>query len=282
MTREPMTWEPVTWEPGPAWLFCPADRPERFAKAADRADVTIIDLEDAVARGAKAGARQALVHASGLDPARTVVRVNAAGTDDHSLDLAALESTDLRRVMLAKTEHGSDLESLATYDVITLIETPLGLFNLDEIVQVPNVIGLMWGADDLVAGLGGTSSRFEHGGFRDVARYARARTLIAAKSFGLLAIDAVHMDISDQDGLAIACRDAVAVGFDGTAAIHPTQVDIIRDAYLPSAERVDWAHRLLAAAEENPGVFTFEGRMVDGPIFAQARRIKRLAEQSNR
>jgi citrate lyase subunit beta/citryl-CoA lyase len=272
----------MTWDPGPAWLFCPADRPDRYAKAADRADVVIIDLEDAVAPHAKAAAREALARVTHLDSARTVVRVNAAGTADHALDLEAIDATGLHRVMLAKTEGASDLEALSRYDVIALIETPLGVFHLEEIVTQQNVIGLMWGADDLVAGLGGTASRFHHGGFRDVARYARARTLIAAKSFGLLALDAVHMDIPDLEGLSVACADAVAVGFDGTAAIHPAQVDTIRDAFLPSAERIAWARRLLEAAENNRGVFTFEGRMVDGPIFTQAQRVLRLAEKSTR
>ena len=80
----------MTWElPGPAWLFVPADRPERYAKAADRSDVVIIDLEDAVSAGDKQAARDALV-ATPLDPERTVVRVNPVGTADHELDLEAL------------------------------------------------------------------------------------------------------------------------------------------------------------------------------------------------
>src|SRR3954453_187343 len=86
-----------------AWLFCPADRPERFAKAAAAADVVILDLEDGVAAGDRVAARRALVDTP-LDPQRTVVRVNPAGTPDHDLDLAALADTAYERVMLAKTE----------------------------------------------------------------------------------------------------------------------------------------------------------------------------------
>ena len=38
------------WLPaGPALLFAPADRPERFQKAAERSDMVIIDLEDGAA-----------------------------------------------------------------------------------------------------------------------------------------------------------------------------------------------------------------------------------------
>ena len=77
---------------GPALLFCPADRPERFGKAAAAADVVILDLEDGVAAGAKDAARRAL-RAADLDPARTVVRVNPADTEDHQRDLEALSAT---------------------------------------------------------------------------------------------------------------------------------------------------------------------------------------------
>jgi len=135
----------------------------------------------------------------------------------------------------------------------------------------------MWGADDLVAGLGGTASRHDDGRYRDVARYARSRVLIAAKAHGRLALDAVHMDIADTAGLAAECADAVAVGFDATVAIHPSQVPVIRAAYSPTTERVQWARRLLAHVGNDRGVTTFEGRMVDGPIFRQAERVLRLA-----
>lgn len=269
----------MSWTPGPAWLFCPADRPDRWDKALARADVVIIDLEDAVAPGRKAAARDALRQAR-PDPDRTVVRINAAGTPDHEDDLALLAAVACPRVMLAKAEDPRAVAALAGHEVVVLLESPLGVERAGELAAVPNVIGAMWGADDLVAGLGGTASRRDDGTYRDVARYARSRTLVAAKAHGKLAIDAVHMDIPDVDGLRAECEDAVAVGFDATVAIHPGQVPVIRDAYTPAADRLDWARRLLDAAGDDRGVTTFEGRMVDGPIFRQAERILRLGNQT--
>ena len=67
---------------GPGWLFCPADRPERFEKAAAAADVVILDLEDGVAAKDREAARAALIDTP-LDPDRTVVRINPAATADH-------------------------------------------------------------------------------------------------------------------------------------------------------------------------------------------------------
>jgi citrate lyase subunit beta/citryl-CoA lyase len=258
-------------------LFCPADRPERWAKAAAIADVVIIDLEDAVSPAAKPAARDALRQAD-LDPDRTVLRINGAATPEHDEDVALLAELAVRRIMLAKTESAAQVAALENYEVLALVESPLGVERVGDLAFAPNVIGVMWGADDLVAGLGGTSSRRADGSYRDIARYARSRTLIAAKAAGRLAIDGVHMDIADIDGLRGECADAVAIGFDATVAIHPSQVPVIRAAYTPDDEQVDWARRLLAAIGEGGGVTTFEGRMVDGPIFRQAERILRLGD----
>ena len=81
--------------PGPALLFCPADRPDRYAKALAAADVVVLDLEDGVGAAGKEAARAALV-ATALDPARVVVRVNAVGTPEHAADLEALRGTATR------------------------------------------------------------------------------------------------------------------------------------------------------------------------------------------
>ncbi|KAA9164390.1 CoA ester lyase [Amycolatopsis acidicola] len=264
---------------GPAWLFCPADRPDRWHKALERADVVIVDLEDAVAAENKDSARRAIREA-GAPLERIVLRINAAGTRDHELDRALLREIPYRTVMLPKAEDPAAIRALSDQLVVPLIESPRGIERVGELVRPPNVIGAMWGADDLVAAMGGTGSRHVEGGFRDVARYARSRTLIAAKAHGLLALDAVHTDIVDVAGLQAECEDAAAVGFDATVAIHPSQVPVIRQAYRPSAEQVRWASALINAAADNHGVRTFEGRMVDGPVLLQAQQILRRHSQS--
>lgn len=265
-----MAWIP----PGPAWLFCPADRPERYAKAAAAADVVIIDLEDAVAEADKPSAREALASSSS-DVERTVVRVNAHGTENFARDLETLRNTEYRRVMLAKTESAHQLSDLADYEVVALIESPLGAVNVNEIVGSENIVGTMWGAEDLVAALGGNSSRFADGTYRDVARHVRTSTLLAAKARGLFALDSVVLDIADLDTLRGEADDAVAIGFDGKVAIHPSQVSVIREAYAPTEEETAWARRVLDAVSSNRGVFTFEGKMVDAPVLRHAERILR-------
>ena len=258
----------MTFTLGPALLFCPADRPERYGKAAERADAVILDLEDAVAPEHKAAAREALVRQP-LDPATTIVRVNPQGTDDFDLDLTALKQTGYRTVMLAKA---TSVEALADYDVIALCETAAGVLAAPVLAAQSNVVALMWGAEDLVASLGGTASRFHDGHYRAVALHARSAVLIAAGANGKAAIDTVHLDIADTAGLGAEARDAAASGFAATACIHPDQVATIREAYAPSAEQVEYAKAVLAAAGDERGVFAFRGVMVDEPVLALARR----------
>jgi citrate lyase subunit beta/citryl-CoA lyase len=100
---------------------------------------------------------------------------------------------------------------------------------------------------------------------------------LAAGAHGLAAIDTVHLDIADLAGQSEEARDAAAVGFAATACIHPSQVDVVRDAYRPSDERLEWARAVLAEAEGRPGVFAFRGRMVDAPLLRQAEAILRRA-----
>ncbi len=261
---------------GPGWLFCPADRPERFEKAAAAADVVILDLEDGVAAKDREAARAALVDTP-LDPSRTVVRVNPTTTPDHALDLQALARTDYTTVMLAKTESPEQVSALAPLEVVALIETPLGALTVAESSRVDNTVAVMWGAEDLLAVTGGTSSRWPDGPYRDFAVHVRSRSLLAAKAYGRMALDSVYLDIEDLDGLRAETDDAVAVGFDAKVAIHPTQVAVIRDGYRPTDEQVDWAHRVLDTARNERGVFQFEGIMVDAPVLRRAEHIVALA-----
>lgn len=256
---------------GPALLFCPADRPERYGKAAERADAVILDLEDAVRPEHKPAARDALAGSS-LDPASTIVRVNPAGTGDHEADLDAVRAAGYRLVMVAKTRSAADVAGL-DFEVIALCETAAGVLAAPSIAAVDSVVALMWGAEDLVASLGGTSSRGPTGAYRDVAMHARSSVLLAAGAHGKAAIDAVHLDFADLAGQQTEARDAAASGFAATACIHPSQVEAIRAGYAPDAEQLAWARDVLEAAAGERGVFSFRGVMVDEPVLVHARRV---------
>ncbi|MGL5823795.1 MAG: HpcH/HpaI aldolase/citrate lyase family protein [Nocardioides sp.] len=279
----------TAWPPGPALLFCPADRPDRFAKAAASADAVILDLEDGVAPANKALARRHLLEHR-LDPERTIIRVNPVGTDQHQHDLATVKSTAYRIIMLAKAERAADVRRLAAdvgtglgdgsgpFDrapirVIALCETARGVLAANELAAEPATVSLMWGAEDLIVSLGGRSSRHPDGQYRDIAVHARSRVLLAAAAHGKTAIDAVYLDIADLDGLRAEAEDAADSGFAATPCIHPGQASVVRQAYLPTADQLAWASAVLEAATKATGVFRFEGRMVDEPILHQARTL---------
>jgi citrate lyase subunit beta/citryl-CoA lyase len=245
----------------------------------------ILDLEDAVAPADKQRARGAILAqlgASGdepeLDPSRTIIRVNPAGTGEFEKDLHCLAHTPYRTVMLAKAENAGQLEALSGYQVIALCETAAGVLNAPAIAAAPNVVALMWGAEDLLASLGGTSSRTDDGGYRAVALHARSAVLLAARAFGKEAVDAVYTNIPDLAGLAAEAADAVASGFSSKACIHPSQAAAVRGAYAPSEAEVSAATALLqAAAAAGQGVFQYNGQMIDGPILKHAESVIRRA-----
>lgn len=263
--------------PGPALLFCPADRPDRYAKALAAADAAILDLEDGVGADGKDAARAALV-ASDLDPARVIVRVNTTGTSEHAADIAALRGTPYRLIMLPKAETRAQLEGLgADWRVVALCETALGVVNAAEVAAAPNVIAVMWGAEDLIASMRGRTSRFPDGRYRDVALHARSAVLLAASAYGRLAVDSVYVNIPDLDGLAAEAEDAAASGFALKGCIHPSQVAVVRKAFQADEAQVAWARRVLAAARgtsaRDKGAIKVDGQMIDAPLIRQAEAI---------
>jgi citrate lyase subunit beta/citryl-CoA lyase len=269
---------------GPALLFCPADRPDRYGKALAAADVVILDLEDGTGADRKVAAREALL-ATPLDPSRVIVRVNAVGTAEHASDIAVLGQTAYRLVMLPKAETSAQLDHLdPDWQVIALCETPAGILNAPQIAALPTVIALMWGAEDLIASIGGRSSRHPEGRYRDVARHARSAALLAAAAYGKAAIDSVYTDIGDLDGLAAEAEDAAASGFAGKACIHPSQVPVVRAAFRADEAQVAWARRVLEAVRaaagpgdggrpRDSGAIKVDGQMIDAPLIRQAEAI---------
>lgn len=262
----------MTFELGPGILFCPADRPDRYAKAAERADAVILDLEDAVRAEDRVVARAAVAEHP-LDPERVIIRVNPAGTADHAFDIATVRASGYRRVMLAKAEDAASLDAIADLEIVALCETARGVIHANAIAEHDAVVALMWGAEDLIASLGGTSSRWPNGRYRAVAAHARSSVLLAAGAAGKAAIDAVHLDIADLAGLDVEAREAAASGFTATACIHPSQIEVVRRAFTPGTDELVRARAMLDAAEHQRGVFAFDGVMIDEPVLRHARRV---------
>lgn len=275
------------WIPaGPAILFAPADRPDRFAKAAERSDCVIVDLEDGAALDGHEAARRNVLE-NPLDPARTILRVTGPDTPTFAGDVELARQSPYDVVMVPKVRDRIP-DELAGLKVIAMIETPEAILNIGAIASHPDVVGMFWGAEDLAAELGGTSSRItadeaeaagipgEAGGgaalrpYRAPQQLARTLMVIHAAANGIAAIDAVHVDFRDERGQYLEALDAAGSGFAGTACIHPAMVEAVRRAYRPSDEELARARRILARAGDNVGAFQLDGEMIDAPVVRQA------------
>ncbi|HET7325184.1 MAG TPA: CoA ester lyase [Halococcus sp.] len=263
-------------------LFTPGDRPEMLRKAPETgADVVVFDLEDAVAPERKTEAREAVndVLSSGFDPdCEVCVRV----TPDHTADVETVLRGEPRldSLMLPKVGSAEDVHALAEsldeqeYDlpVFALVETAMGVLHAEEIAAADPTTALCFGAEDLAADIG--AERTAEG---TEVLYAREHAVLAASAANIDAIDMVFTDIENLEGLRAETDFAIQLGYDGKMAIHPAQVEVLNDAYTPSAERIEWAERVLSArdeaAAENRGVFRVDGEMVDAPLITQAERI---------
>lgn len=253
-------------------LFVPADRPERFAKAAaSGADAVILDLEDAVAPSAKDQARSALD--AGFTQLPVIVRINAVGTPWHEADLAAVAGLPVAAIMLPKAERAVDLARVAAIrPVVALVETVAGMVAARDLAGCGHAARLAFGSVDYAADLG-----CDHG--REALAAARAEIVFASRLGGLIApLDGVTTAVGDPGLAAGDARHAAALGFGGKLAIHPRQVEPIRRAFAPTAEQVDWARRVLASGD---GVATVDGMMVDEPVRMRARTILARAAVSD-
>lgn len=277
-------------------LFVPGDRPERFAKAAaSGADAIILDLEDSVSPANKEAARAAAAdYLGGEREVITLVRVNPLDGHMTAADVAAVIAARPDAIMLPKAEGAPSIaqfdtilhsESVADASLPPVLpiatETPAAIFTLGSYREAKDrLVGLTWGAEDLPAAIGATSSRHDDGSYTPPYEVARALTLFAAHGAGVAAIDTVFPAIRDEAGLAAYAARARRDGFTGMMAIHPSQVAPINAAFTPSADEVARAQTIVDAFAANPGagVLQVDGKMIDAPHLKQAKHILSLAD----
>ncbi|WP_328539317.1 HpcH/HpaI aldolase/citrate lyase family protein [Streptomyces sp. NBC_00344] len=273
------------------WLYVPGDRPEVVAKALHSgADVVLVDLEDAVAPDRKAYAREAtaeLLSDPVPGPSPVHVRINALDgplAQDDVRALAALPG--LAGLRLPKAGGAAEVRGVAGWaaaggradlPLFPILESALGVERAYEIATAtPTVCGLALGEADLRADLG----VLDEAGLA----WPRSRAVIAARAAGLAPpAQSVFPDVRDLDGLAASCARGRALGFLGRAAIHPAQLPVIEQAYLPSREEVSAAEDIVLAAAGDAGALALaDGRFVDAAVVAGARRTLELSRRGGR
>lgn len=253
-------------------LFVPGDRPERFGKAAaSGADAVILDLEDAVIQENKAKARAA-VAAHTISGVPVLVRINPLDGPLAAADLASLKGARLDGIMVAKAGDGARLASLASAfpgkALVALIETVAGHASARAIACVPGVTQLAFGSIDYALDLG-SEETFE------ALLAARSEVVLASRLAGLAPpLDGVTVGYDDPALLTAEARRARSLGFGGKLLIHPRQIGPVREGFRPSEAELAQARQILdAVARQGEGAISLEGRMIDAPVIAKARRL---------
>ena len=268
-------------------LYLPASNAKAIAKARTLpCDVVILDLEDAVAPGAKELAREQAVGAvreGGFGDREVVIRINGLDTEWGEADLKAAKAV-ATTILAPKVSAAADVAAYAKALVgetklWVMIETAISLFRLEEIAAMGRttpLTGFVMGTNDLAK---------EMGAEPDVLRApfigALGLAVAAARAHGLVILDGVFNDFQDDDGFQQQTRQALSFGFDGKTLIHPRQIDPCNAIFTPDAEAVGWARQVIAGFDdpENAakGAIQVGGKMVERLHIPQARRILAMA-----
>ncbi|MXO89927.1 HpcH/HpaI aldolase/citrate lyase family protein [Pontixanthobacter aquaemixtae] len=284
-----------------SWLFSPGDSEKKMTKAAQgAADIVIFDLEDAVATENKPMARQ-MVHdflvSHAQERQRLWVRVNPLDGPYTLGDLAAIMPGKPGGIMLPKVYGRQDAEALDHYlsalevangieegttPVIVLVtETSESMFHAGDFKGVRRLIAMTWGAEDLADSIGASSNVNEDGSYSFTYELARSMCLLGASKAGVAPIETIQGDFRDLEKLRKRAGMVRRDGYRGMLAIHPAQVDVINDAFTPTAEEIAEAREIVAVFEANPGVGTigYKGGMLDRPHLSRARQLLAQVEE---
>ena len=275
-------------------LFVPGSRPELFAKAvASAADALSFDLEDAVTKSRKAEARSlvsAFLHNTPANIEKIlIVRVNAVGTPFFEADIEAVVSPRLDIINLTMVEEtAAVMEAAALLDriekpgdvagrtrILVNIETPKALRDAAKLAAAhPRIAGLQIGYADLLEPCG--IDRSDHAALAHI----RIAVRLAAAEAGIQAYDGAYGVVTAPDAFRAECESARRHGFAGKSCIHPSQIEIANEAFMPKAAEIERARRILAAEADANGVgaFLVDGHMIDEPFLISARAIVALAD----
>jgi citrate lyase subunit beta/citryl-CoA lyase len=274
-------------------LYLPGNTPSMMLNAGiHQPDGIILDLEDSVAPGKKAEARLLVRNALcqvDFYGAERMVRINQlpAGLED----LDEVVPWNLHLVLLPKCEHASQVAQVAEriqnilkahkldreVYLMPIIESALGVENAFEIATASKtVVAMAIGLEDYTADLG--VKRSESG---QESLYARTRLVNACKAAGIQPIDSVYSDVANMEGLLKNVETSRSLGFEGMGCIHPRQVPVIQEAFLPSEEEIEKARKIVEAFEEaearGSGVVALGSKMIDAPVVKRAQKTLKLA-----
>jgi len=292
-----------------SYLAVPGSNPTMIDRALkSAADYVFLDCEDAVAPPDKEQARKNIIQAlNDLDwkAANKTVSVRINGLDTHYMyrdvvDIMEQAGAKLDTILIPKVGVPADVytvECIVSQIEVAkglpnkvgteaLIETPLGMANVEAIAAAPSRLESMhFGVADYAAFnkartvvIGGLNPDYPG----DQWHFALSRMTVACRAYGLRPIDGPFGDFSDPDGYTAAAKRAAALGIEGKWAIHPSQIELANAVFSPLPAEVDKAHRIIAALKEaeaqGKGAASLDGKMIDAASEKMARNILVVAD----
>lgn len=278
-------------------LYVPGANQRAIARARSvPADAIVLDLEDSVTPERKAEAREtvaaALEDCDAWGGRELIVRLNGLGSPWLDADVAVIAATAPDAVLLPKPATAEDIWHLKRLLVLARPRTPLAIWAMIEtpaaVLNAPRLAAAVGPDGALVMGLNDlareTGAIVEPG--RESMRAALAMTVLAARSEGIAAIDAVFNDLADGEGLAAECRQGRVLGFDGKSLVHPAQVEAANAAFGPTVAEIAEAEAIVAAFRQphnaDKGVIVVAGRMVERLHLGMAERLLARRDASRR
>lgn len=272
-------------------IYLPGNRPRMIQKGPHLgADAVILDLEDSVSPEEKDAARILVARAiEALDfgASEVMVRINpihAGGL----VDLPVVLASGPDAIVVPKCESRDDVLAVENaikqhnpskpVAILPMIETAKGILNAYEVAGASaRVDAITFGGEDFTQDIGATRTKAGKEIF-----WGRSMLVIAAKAAGVQALDTVFSDLEDEEGLRRDTREIKEMGFDGRAAVHPAQIEIIHDVFTPTERELQQAVNVKRAAEkarrQGSGVAVVNGKMIDKPIIQRAEKILRICE----
>ena len=274
-------------------LYMPGANERALEKAKSLpCDAVILDLEDAVAPEGKAEARKRVAQAvldGGFGHREVIVRINGFDTDWGEADLEAIAPTDPDAILVPKVQSADDIRladarikaaSDSPIDLWVMIEMPLAVLRIEAIAaasETTRLAAFVMGTNDLAKELNAAPTPD-----RLAFQSSLMASLLAARAYGLTAIDGVYNDIANTQGFLAESTQGQQLGFDGKTLIHPSQIDPCNEVFTPLAADVDHARAVIAAfaSPENAGqgVIKVNGKMTELLHLAQAKSLVAIAD----
>lgn len=280
-------------------LFVPGSNEKMATKSLGiDADSLIIDLEDSVAPHVKKEAREFVkefIEEMDFGEKEVAVRINSLKTEYGNDDLNEMIQAQPHTLVIPKVEKGKELKELDLLmtqiekrqnfpiegvKLMALIETPLGIINVDEIaMSTSRLTGLLFGAGDFTRETRGqiTKERWE-------LYYPLIKIIVAARAVNIDAVDSPYFDVKDPEGCEVNARQAKILGYDGKSAIHPSQVEVINKVFTPTPEEIERAKKVIElyqkAEAEGKGATQLNGQLIEHVHVTISKRILKIAERA--